>query len=609
MEQFPLVVVRRYCRTGGGRVACVVLAVSVWLANGGMRTWAASGPYSSAPGVEVATFPPRGKKLVAALARAESAWHALAGKSLSPGALAEAEARYAEATGEVIANLNGASKAVLPDGVPPWDWHRAGCTLVLGGYRLVLATEKNTPGAWSSGTFDEAWWVNKPTKNPTVPSALRPGIGATLLAVREGTAERRATEPGLPRRGYYLPATAILEFGPHGHGGPGAPTDVRVKILDPRAVATIHVGARRDLPLAADLATPARQEVGVRNFGWLSLAGFFRPERALEYSGMFFFEPYRADKIPVVFIHGLNSDPSIWENATAELMADPEIACRCQFWYFFYPTGSPVPSSAERLRDSLNKIHAQYDPAGTNPNMNRMVLVGHSMGGLLAHLQVIDPGTQIYDAYFAVPPERLRVPPDFEALLRRNLLFVPRRDVGQVVFVCTPHRGSRLADWGIVRLLAKLVSVPQQVLSAATQILTLNTDLLSPEMRRSGLRGLSSLDSLSPRNPYYAVLEKLPIQRPFDTILGDRGRGDSPHSSDGVVGYESAHWDGARSETIVPYGHQCAMTPLVCGKLHEIVRRDVVQDPAGEERVKIQEPKNPRKVQGARFKVQTDRQR
>ena len=38
-------------------------------------------------------------------------------------------------------------------------------------------------------------------------------------------------------------------------------------------------------------------------------------------------------------------------------------------------------------------------------------------------------------------------------------------------------------------------------------------------------------------------------------MIGDRGRGDAPNSSDGVVPYWSSHLDGAQSERIVPSGH------------------------------------------------------
>ncbi len=542
---------------------------------------AASGPYSSAPGVNTATLPPRGGKLEADLAAADLAWQQMADPATPQGALFDAQARYAAATGRVVAGLNGVAQARFPGNVPPWDWRQPGASIRLGRYQVGLAGSGDAPGTWAAGSFDQVWWVEKPARNPTVPSARRPGVGAPLLGVYKGNAARRRAAPGLPRRGYYLPATAILDFGPRGGGRAGGGRAVKLRLLDPRTVRQVAVGGRgRTFALAADFATPARESVGVRNFGYLSILGFLRPERALDYSGLFFFGPYDPTKVPVVFIHGLNSDPSIWENATADLLADPEISRRCQFWYFFYPTGASVPASAERLRSALDAVRQRYDPAGNDPPMDRLILVGHSMGGLLAHLQVVNPGNQLYDAYFAVPPTRLHVPDAFRQTLRRNLFFQARRDVGEVVFICTPHRGSRIADWGPVRLLARLIAVPERVLSVATQILTVNTDLLSPEFRRSGIRGISSIDSLSPRNPYFPALEKLPITRPFDTVVGDRGRpGPLARSSDGVVGYWSGHWDGARTETVVPYGHQCAMRPDVVARVHQIVAREVAGGP------------------------------
>ena len=48
---------------------------------------------------------------------------------------------------------------------------------------------------------------------------------------------------------------------------------------------------RRTLPVAADFSTPVNEEVGTHVFGHLSFLGFFRPQRALEYSGLYSFTP------------------------------------------------------------------------------------------------------------------------------------------------------------------------------------------------------------------------------------------------------------------------------------------------------------------------------
>ena len=50
-------------------------------------------------------------------------------------------------------------------------------------------------------------------------------------------------------------------------------------------------------------------------------------------------------------------------------------------------------------------------------------------------------------------------------------------------------------------------------------------------------------------------MDTLPIRAPYHTIIGDRGKRNSPLSSDGVVPYRSSHLDGAESELIVPGPH------------------------------------------------------
>jgi hypothetical protein len=60
---------------------------------------------------------------------------------------------------------------------------------------------------------------------------------------------------------------------------------------------------------------------------------------------------------------------------------------------------------------------------------------------------------------------------------------------------------------------------------------------------------------LSPKNPLLLTLDKLPIEAAHNSIIGDRGRGDTPQSSDGVVLYWSSHVASAQSELVVPTDH------------------------------------------------------
>ena len=84
----------------------------------------------------------------------------------------------------------------------------------------------------------------------------------------------------------------------------------------------------------------------------------------------------------------------------------------------------------------------------------------------------------------------------------------------------------------------------------------------------------NSVDTLAPNNRFVKAINTIPITPgiPYHTIMGDRGRGDAPNSSDGVVPYWSSHMDGAQSECIVPSAHPAHQNP----KAIEEVRRILV---------------------------------
>jgi hypothetical protein len=73
----------------------------------------------------------------------------------------------------------------------------------------------------------------------------------------------------------------------------------------------------------------------------------------------------------------------------------------------------------------------------------------------------------------------------------------------------------------------------------------------------------NSIDTLSPNDPFVKEMSTLPMAKriPYHSIIGDRGRGDTPNSSDGVVPYWSSHLNGSESEKIVPSGHGAEHSP------------------------------------------------
>jgi hypothetical protein len=69
------------------------------------------------------------------------------------------------------------------------------------------------------------------------------------------------------------------------------------------------------------------------------------------------------------------------------------------------------------------------------------------------------------------------------------------------------------------------------------------------------------------------AINTIPIKPgiPYHTIMGDRGRGDAPNSSDGIVPYWSSHMEGAESELIVPSGHPAHQNPKAIQEVRRIL--------------------------------------
>jgi hypothetical protein len=95
----------------------------------------------------------------------------------------------------------------------------------------------------------------------------------------------------------------------------------------------------------------------------------------------------------------------------------------------------------------------------------------------------------------------------------------------------------------------------------------------APLEKGVGLKHMpTGINGLSPRSPVLRGLDTLPIHAPYNTIVGDRGRGDTPNSSDGVVAYWSSHLTGAQSELIVPGPHGSYALPQTVSELKRILR-------------------------------------
>jgi hypothetical protein len=87
----------------------------------------------------------------------------------------------------------------------------------------------------------------------------------------------------------------------------------------------------------------------------------------------------------------------------------------------------------------------------------------------------------------------------------------------------------------------------------------------------------NSIDTLSPNNRFVKSMNTLSIAKgiSYHSIIGDRGRGDTPNSSDGVVAYWSSHLDGAKSERVVPSGHSAHQNAQAIAEVARILKEHV----------------------------------
>jgi pimeloyl-ACP methyl ester carboxylesterase len=288
--------------------------------------------------------------------------------------------------------------------------------------------------------------------------------------------------------------------------------------------------------------------------------------------GLRMLAPYDRERIPIVLVHGTASSPARWAEMVNHLQSDPEIHTGYQFWTFQYNTGNPIPFSAGLLRQSIIDLVAELDPEGDDENLNEMVVVGHSQGGLLAKLCVVDSGDVFWRQVSSAPIDELSLRPETRQTLERSLFFERLPFVKRVVFIATPHRGSFLADRWFSRFASGLISMPGEIVDSLADLVTGDDDGVL-------LRSLddlpSSLDNMAGDNRFLSMLVELPIApgvTAHSVIAVREGQEDIDSGHDGVVSVESARLDGAESELIVRSGHSTPSHPVTMGEVRRILR-------------------------------------
>lgn len=323
-----------------------------------------------------------------------------------------------------------------------------------------------------------------------------------------------------------------------------------------------RVDLARD-PSAAYATSAALFEKEVSAWG-----GLRRPADDIA-AGLRLLAPVDAAKVPVVLMHGFASSPMSWANLANELVGDPDIADRYQVWLARYPTAAPTLASRYELERRIDELRALHVAHGGAP---ALVLVGHSMGGVIARLLASDSGDALWNVAFTRPPGALGVSAEDEALAQDVFRFHAMPGVDTVVFVATPHRGSAVADGFIARVLRGLLAAPPEGVLVLPRIARAQPEAVQPALRDSyAAGGPSSLDTLSPMQPVIRAASELPLA-PGVVAYSIIAIADPvhPEEGDGVVPLESARWPGS-TELRVQADHSAQDHPATVAELKRIL--------------------------------------
>lgn len=401
------------------------------------------------------------------------------------------------------------------------------------------------------------------------------GLGVPLIAVRSRQQENpRASEQFYPPN-LALPLTAFLRLSPDKITPPGVDANdspgsqkatkwmATVELIDPLRQSTVRID-EQETQLSTDITAPLAYYLNdpLYRSNLLATASLLDANLGKEVRGLYMLEPYDPAKIPVVMVHGFWSSAITWTEMFNDLRANPTLNKRYQFWFYMYPTGQPFWVSAAQMRQDMHEARLKLDPQRNALALNEMVLVGHSMGGLISLLQTVESGDHFWKLVSDQSVDELKGDAESIEDLRRTLFFSPNPDVRRVITLGTPYRGSDFANSTTRWLGRKLLTLPQWLVQNNGTLIKQNPGLFK---RTELLTMETSIDSLAHDSPFFEALDKAtpaPWTRYHNVIgnLQSKNWVDKWHQSrsgpgDGVVSLEDAQFAYASSMDEVDSKH------------------------------------------------------
>lgn len=516
-----------------------------------------------------------GKKLERKEPRKAAAFYLMAASyayDFIAGRLSENQIRYTPDSTFIIAIYN----LTVSKGIELWRANSQPWTktfeLEIYNARYSLNVQMEGEGLWNPDFFDEFISSYRTETSGFVNYYRSSGLGASFIGIHKNPLDSPDREILYPRK-LSLPVTAIVEFHqPEESKDPGDRV-ATLRFYNPLAVENIMI-AGKPFPLDADYTAAITVLLSDIDPSRFELQSFLNPGKVLKAMGIFLLEPYDPSKIPVLLTHGLYATPATFLEMYNDLIGVPEIRKNYQFWFSFYPTGLPISDTSSMVRKKLVEIHKRFDPESKNFNFNNMVVVGHSMGGIITKMLIQKSGSDLWNAFINVPVDEVQDFTDKDReLAREKLFFEPQPYISRAVFIATPHRGSEMAVSWLGRLGMKLITIPSFFIDDTSQFVYKHKTIIKLPPSEFTDVIPSSIRQLSPDNHFLMAENKLPMsgEVPYHSIIGIREATQGPGSSDGVVSYESSHIDGAVSEYLVHASHSCVGNPYTIGEVKRVL--------------------------------------
>jgi pimeloyl-ACP methyl ester carboxylesterase len=452
---------------------------------------------------------------------------------------------------------------------------------LMPGRRVTVETASKTfevqvtaKGAWRDDDFERFEFASDYEVTGLTNRHHTYGLGVPLIAIRKKNSKEEPAERFYPP-GLTFPVTAFLRVHPQRDQQDSHFCELELR--DPLLATDVRVGDRL-APLETDISTPLAYYLNdpLLRSNFLGSYGLIDANAGQEFKGLYMLEPYNPHKIPVVMVHGLWSSPVTWMEMFNDLRSVPEIRENYQFWFFLYPTGQPFWISATQMRVELERTRQTIDPSRQAAPLDQMVLVGHSMGGLVSTMQTLESGEEFWRLISDRPFSELKTDLETSRQLEATLFFQPNRSVARVVTIATPHRGSEFANSTTRYLGRKIITLPKMLVQASHQVVQDNPDFFRDTRL---LTMTTSIDSLAPDSPIFPAMhraQRAPWVR-YHNVIGEVSQdsffGRFSGESDGVVAVASARIPYAISEVSVPADHSHVHNhPLAVLEVQRILR-------------------------------------